>query len=210
MLEFLRHELPALLRRKVSDRQLRLLAVACVRRIADLFRRSESPQAIVLAEQFADAPVSFDEAFDAQERAFTAYRESEAEWSLPDWAACVLLHVDAGTAAYDALTFAVRFQAADAAGNVPESPVDTAEQSVLVRDIFGNPFLPVVADPSWRTSTVKALAVGIYDGRAFDRLPILADALQDAGCEDEQLLGHCRGPGPHVRGCWAIDLVLGK
>ncbi len=54
------------------------------------------------------------------------------------------------------------------------------------------------------------LAGGIYDEGAFDRLPILADALLDAGCEDKQLLGHCRGPGPHVRGCWVVDLVLGK
>jgi hypothetical protein len=54
------------------------------------------------------------------------------------------------------------------------------------------------------------LARGIYDDRAFDRLPILADALIDAGCDDEAILGHCRGPGPHVRGCWVADLVLGK
>ena len=82
--------------------------------------------------------------------------------------------------------------------------------SALVRDIFGNPFRPIVFDPTWRTSTAVALARGIYDDRAFDRMPILADALQDAGCDDDELLAHCRGPRPHVRGCWVVDLVLGK
>ena len=64
--------------------------------------------------------------------------------------------------------------------------------------------------PSWRTSTALAIAQGIYDDRAFDRLPILADALQDAGCENDDILNHLRCDGPHVKGCWALDLVLGK
>jgi hypothetical protein len=80
----------------------------------------------------------------------------------------------------------------------------------LARDIFGNPFRPATLDPSWRTSTVLALAQGIYEERAFDRMPILADALEDGGCSDPQILNHCRGPGPHVRGCFVIDLILGK
>jgi hypothetical protein len=80
----------------------------------------------------------------------------------------------------------------------------------LLRDVFGNPFRPVSVDPRWLTSTVVTLAEGIYQERAFDRLPILADALQDAGCEDTELLGHCRGPGPHARGCWVVDLLTGR
>lgn len=81
----------------------------------------------------------------------------------------------------------------------------------LVRCIFGNPFRPVTFAPEWRTSTVLALAQGIYDDRAFDRLPILADALQDAGCDSDDLLAHCRDERtPHARGCWAVDAVLGK
>jgi len=83
-------------------------------------------------------------------------------------------------------------------------------QAEVVRCVLGNPFLPVTFDPKWRTETAVALASGIYAERAFDRMPILADALQDAGCEDEHLLAHCREPGPHVRGCWVVDLVLGK
>jgi hypothetical protein len=79
-----------------------------------------------------------------------------------------------------------------------------------LRDIFGNPFRPVTFDPRWLTATVVALATGIYAERAFDRMPILADALEEAGCDHADILAHCRGDGPHVRGCWVVDLVLGK
>src|SRR5262249_28039734 len=80
----------------------------------------------------------------------------------------------------------------------------------LLRDIFGNPFRPVSVDPAWLTSTVVSLAEGIYADRAFDRLPILADALQDAGCENADILAHCRRDGPHCRGCWVVDLLTGR
>src|SRR6185436_17280064 len=80
----------------------------------------------------------------------------------------------------------------------------------LVREVFGNPFRPVAVAPEWRTETVLAVARGAYAERAFDRLPILADALEGAGCDAAEVLAHCRGPGPHVLGCWALDLVLGK
>jgi hypothetical protein len=80
----------------------------------------------------------------------------------------------------------------------------------IFRDIFGNPYRTITVDPSWLTSTVVALATGIYQDRAFDRMPILADALQDAGCENVDILNHCRGEGVHVRGCWVVDSILGK
>ena len=80
----------------------------------------------------------------------------------------------------------------------------------LIRCIFGNPFRPVAVDPRWRSADAVALARGIYDDRAFDRLPLLADVLMDAGCDNTDILDHCRGEGPHVRGCWVVDLVLGK
>jgi hypothetical protein len=80
----------------------------------------------------------------------------------------------------------------------------------LFHEVFGNPFRPVAVDPSWLTTDVRLLADGIYEERAFDRLPILADALMDAGCANDALLGHLRSDGPHVRGCWALDLLLGK
>jgi hypothetical protein len=76
--------------------------------------------------------------------------------------------------------------------------------------IMGHPFRPDSFDPSWRTSTVVALATTIYQDRSFELLPILADALSDAGCDDDQILGHCRGGGEHWRGCWVVDLVLQK
>lgn len=82
-------------------------------------------------------------------------------------------------------------------------------QAFLVRDVFPNPFRPVALEPAWRTEKVLALAGEAYAG-AFHILPILADALEEAGCDSADILAHCRGPGPHVRGCWVVDLLLGK
>ncbi|AWM42428.1 hypothetical protein C1280_28495 [Gemmata obscuriglobus] len=80
-----------------------------------------------------------------------------------------------------------------------------------MRCIFGNPFRPVAFAPEWRTSTAVALAQGMYESRDFSAMPILADALQDAGCDNDAMLDHCRDPeGVHARGCWVVDLVLGK
>jgi len=83
----------------------------------------------------------------------------------------------------------------------------------LIRCIFGNPFAEVSLSPEWLTwgsRTVPALAAAIHDERAFDRLPILADALEDAGCDNRDILDHLRGPGPHSRGCHVLDLLLGR
>ncbi|MBP3956180.1 hypothetical protein J8F10_12890 [Gemmata sp. G18] len=79
-----------------------------------------------------------------------------------------------------------------------------------MHNIFGNPFRPVTFSPSWRTPTAVALAAQMYESRDFSAMPILADALQDAGCDATDVLNHCRGPGVHVRGCWVADLVLDK
>jgi hypothetical protein len=84
-------------------------------------------------------------------------------------------------------------------------------QCDLLRDIFGNPFRPVSFSPLWRTDTVVSLAHQMYEAREFSAMPILADALQDAGCNSADILDHCRDPKQvHVRGCWVVDLVLGK
>ena len=80
----------------------------------------------------------------------------------------------------------------------------------IIRDIFGCRFRPVAFSPEWRTDTAVSLAQQMYESRDFSAMPILADALQDAGCDNPDILDHCRGPGPHVRGCWVCDLVLGK
>jgi hypothetical protein len=87
---------------------------------------------------------------------------------------------------------------------------ERAAQCDLVRDIFGNPFRTVGLDPSWVTPTVVSLARQMYESRDLSAMPILADALQDAGCDSTDLLNHCRGGRIHVRGCWVVDLLLGK
>src|SRR5262249_30092397 len=87
-------------------------------------------------------------------------------------------------------------------------------QCDLLRDLFGNPFRAAHAvEPSWPAAgggAARTLARHISEGPHLEELPALADSLQGAGCADAGLLGHLRGPGPHVRGCWALDLVLGK
>jgi hypothetical protein len=95
-----------------------------------------------------------------------------------------------------------------------------AMQCDLLRDLFGNPFRPVTLDPSlltWDSGLVVALARAAFDERQLssghldpDRLAVLVDTLEEAGCDDADILGHLRGPGPHVRGCWPLDLLLGK
>jgi hypothetical protein len=90
---------------------------------------------------------------------------------------------------------------------------ERSAQCHLLCDLFGNPFRPAAADPAWlawNDGTVRRLAEALYQERAFDRLPVLADALEEAGCTDPDLLDHLRGPGPHYRGCWVVDLLLGK
>ena len=79
----------------------------------------------------------------------------------------------------------------------------------VFRDLFGNPFRPVAFDSRWKTVDVVGLARGIYEDRAFDRMPLLADSLMDAGCSEDQVIAHCREPGAHYRGCWVVDAVLG-
>jgi hypothetical protein len=88
---------------------------------------------------------------------------------------------------------------------------EEAVQASLLRDIFGNPFRPLAFPPEWRTDTAAALSHQMYESRDFSPIPILADALQDAGCDNPDILDHCRDPqGVHVRGCWIVDAVLGK
>src|SRR5262249_16792147 len=87
----------------------------------------------------------------------------------------------------------------------------------LVRCRFGHPFRPIQLDPPWVTPAVAGLARAAYDERVLPegdldpaRLAALADALEEAGGTNAEVLSHLRGPGPHVRGCWAVDLILGK
>jgi len=87
---------------------------------------------------------------------------------------------------------------------------ERASQSDMLRDIFSNPFLPITLDPTWLNPKLKTLAQAIYDERAYGGMPVLADALEEAGCTNADILNHCRQPETHVRGCWVVDLILGK
>ena len=200
MLEFLRG--------KASDRKLRLLAVACCRRIQRLLSDERSRSALVAAEWFADG--------------LFASHDLLPYYHAASQAAALLASDTPGFAAARAAADAVRTyrphhevgfcRAAEACSGAAATamPKDRPAQCLLLRDIFGNPFRPVAFSPEWRTSTAVGIARGMYESRDFSAMPILADALQDAGCDSEDILSHCRGPGPHVRGCWVVDLVLGK
>lgn len=203
MLEFVRG--------KVSERKLRLFAVACCRRVGNLLTDGYSRKALRTVERYADAAVSAEKLgfawHSARRAAQVAHRRRrETAEATALWAVSTLCEADIGRAV-SAVSIVAMCEA------YPHDPhrlaVARREQVPLLRDVVGNPFHPVTADSQWLTSTAVDLARAIYEGRAFDRLPILADALQDAGCDDEQLLAHCRSEGPHVRGCWAVDLVLG-
>jgi hypothetical protein len=99
---------------------------------------------------------------------------------------------------------------ASESANAVVPSVERNVQSTLLRCLFGNPFRSNAIDPRWLTSTVVDLATAIYDQRVFDRMLILADVLADAGCDNAEMLAHCRSDGPHVKGCWVVDLLLGK
>jgi hypothetical protein len=197
---------PALMLRffqgNVSDRKLRLFGCACWRRVWDLFPGDDDRESLAVAEGFEDGLASEAELWAAiGPRMSSGIMHAGGTRAAEVAAACSGLRADAsgdpthpkGMGDYHAA----------AAG-------ENAAQCRLLRDIFGNPFRPVTLDPEWLTFTVTALARQMYESRDFSAMPILADALQDAGCDSEDILGHCRGEGPHVRGCWVVDLVLGK
>ena len=194
---------------RLPERKSRLFGVACCRRIDDLLTDPRSRRAVVVIEQYADSVAAKDEviaafnvAFDVGPELADRMDESLNSLARAAWAASEACHPDelAESVAEEAA------RAAEAARMPDESPT----QAALIRDIFGNPFRPVTLGPAWLTSTVTALAKQMYDTRDFSAMPILADALQDAGCEDEQVLSHCRSVGSHVRGCFVVDACLGK
>jgi hypothetical protein len=121
--------------------------------------------------------------------------------------------VTAGHAAWAAAHAQGQRPLSGSAGEVAERQ----QQAGMLRDIFGNPFRLVSIPPAWQTSQVVAVAQAAYEQRELPagtldttRLAVLADALEEAGCTGQEVIGHLRGPGPHVRGCWAVDLILGK
>jgi hypothetical protein len=215
------------LRDKGSDRKLRLFAAACCRLIWYLLKDERSQKAVEIAEQFADEVARKGDLDAARQDAYaacSALRHGNAALENAAWAAQYTTRPIAAHAAhymagdpYLARAGAAEMAASAAArGSNENDPAQAivlitefAPQCVLLRDIFGNPFRPVGPDPALRMPKVTALAQAIYDDRLFDDLPILADALEEAGCTNTDILAHCRGPGQHARGCWVVDLVLG-
>ena len=204
---------------KRTERKVRLFAVACCRRV---WRHldAEHRLAVEVAERVADGLA------DEDERSAVAYlvdgadaelnpEDLESPRHLAEVAASWAIQSDQsaedeGTIDPDSECCAT-LTAQSAAQATRWKKREATLQGELFRDIFGNPFrkLPKLKK-TWLTETVVSLAAGIYAERAFDRMPILADALEDAGCDHADILNHCRGDGPHVRGCWVVDLILGK
>jgi hypothetical protein len=188
------HAMLAFLQAKANDRKLRLFAVACSRRVWSLIDPL-GQAAVDVAENYADGLAGPDEMRAA--RLACQGAGDRASW-------------------YAAATnpkIAARNAARSAQAGVASNPLlgteagELLSQAALIRDIFS--LLPSI-NPIWLSPIVLQLARAIYDDRAFDRMPALADALHDAGCGNEEILSHCRGPGSHVRGCWTLDLILGK
>jgi hypothetical protein len=206
---------------RASGRKLRLFAAACCRRIWGVLADPLARRAVEIAEEYADGRADDDALARARRAAETARGFTDYD-SVEEEAVGIVIslaHRDdtlagiAAARAAEVATWAVvqgcpteeleaRFAAALAA--------EQSAQAALLRELFGNPFRPVTPDPEWHTTTAVQLARQMVDANDFSAMPILADALEDAGCGDEEVLAHCRGPGPHVRGCWVVDLVLEK
>jgi hypothetical protein len=174
------------------------------RRSWHLLTREGNRRVIETSERYADGLASEEELRQA--------------WQAIEWEPVVYCHwpfewMTAPGPVSDDVKAAIYDLDSDALNNFPERRSEeerNRQQCSIIRDLFGNPFRPVHLNPAWKTGNVVTLAQAIYDDHAFERMPILADALEEAGCTEEAILSHCRGPGPHVRGCWVVDLLLGK
>ncbi len=194
-------------KKKWHARKLRLFASACCRRIEGVIPDEAGRRAVEVAERFANGEATGKELRSARTAVARATANYDPMDGLSEYQADQALTATLNAVAEWGQTV---FAAECAADAVPDKTAEQTVQSHLLRDIFGNPFRPVVFAPAWRSEPVSALATGIYADRAFDRMPVLADALEEAGCDDTDILTHCRGPGPHVKGCWVVDLILGK
>jgi hypothetical protein len=208
-----------------SRRKERLFAVACCRRHPELLA-DECHKTLLALERIADEPWPIDAMETLESEALADADGLSWQANTPSGCACWF----AADALYDAVSFRVAAAAQDmrratATAAIPPdqfdvtrpepaAPLDPVENTVqlrLLRDVFGNPFRRRPFSPAWRTDTAVALAQQMYESRDFSPAPVLADALQDAGCDHDDLLNHLRDPeGTHVRGCWAVDLVLEK
>jgi hypothetical protein len=205
MLDFLR------VRGKLTERKSRLFAVACCRRIWALIPSRVYQDIVDVAERFADGQADWQELRAAEYLAYDEagiQGEDSALWAASHTAGdCVYFHP------YYHFEDTTHFHAAIAAGPAAKESI---AQASLLRDIFGNPFRPLPslgpAQIAWNEGCVVKLATSIYEERDFsvERIGVLADALEEAGVTDEEVLGHLHGPGPHVRGCHVLDLLLAR
>jgi hypothetical protein len=215
----------------VSHRKLCLFAVACCRRVLHLVPVEAARHVVEVTERYADGLASREELQRAVEASASACADHSQRlavhgsylWRHEREALQAVSHVHRPEAALGPISRAAAtawvWAAAVQQSLEGEDPgralieAEYAHQAGLLRDIVGNPFRRPAVYPSWlawNERCVERMARGIYEERAFDRLPILHDALLDAGCDDDLLLAHCRTPQGHVRGCWVIDLLLGK
>jgi len=208
---------------RASQRKLRLFTAACCRQIWRFLKHEELRRLVLVSEQFADKRITEKEF----EKAYTAVialedpEGNDAEMNAVISAAATPLEpfhcTDCAEEAADAIFMEASAKVPKIQGKIQIKITQgirlehLKKQVVALRCIFGPlPFRSVAVESVWLTPTVKQLAQAIYDERAFDRLPILADALEDGGCTNADILSHCRGAGPHVLGCWVVDLLLGK
>lgn len=202
---------------KYSTRKMRLFLVGCGRAVWQSIPVPEWQEVLQVAEQYADSEVDGEVLQRAWRVAYGPYLAGEGNTRAALEANGVNLHEglfegmnwthnicrtavasDFGMHRLGSMTAPT-----GGAGKVPQSPD-------LLRDVIGNPFRPVAFDPRWRSEAAVGIAAKMYDDRDFRAMPILADALEEVGCNSADILSHCREPGVHVRGCWVVDLVLGK
>jgi hypothetical protein len=197
---------------KANDRKLRLFAVACCRRIVSKLeehrRRLVGGEGSVEVEQVRREARLIERAAKVGERwADGLMKVAELESLYRDAG-----HEDLGSAFAlgPKARWTARTSAHHARQRASHHDREGMAQCNLLRCIFGNPFRSMALDPAWLAPKVEFLAKLIYEQRAFERMPVLAHALEQAGCNEEPILSHCLEPGEHTRGCWALDLVLGK
>jgi hypothetical protein len=218
------------LRGKLSDRKLRLFAVDCCRCVWHLLSDERSRKAVELAERYVDGFASEQEREAAEEAADQASRDAvrsrqASNYTIPEMFTIVARAAritispekDVDTEAGLAVVASRSLIALNQTSGLGSKEAEMAACCLTLRELVANPFRPVALDPSWRTPIVLALAQGAYEERILpagtlepDRLAVLADALEEAGCDNDDILSHLRGPGPHVRGCWVVDAILLK
>ena len=202
---------------KATDRRLRLWSVACCRHSP--FFQLKAPDSTLLAEAERDADeVVTREQYGQSLIAYIAdsglHREEPGHpnyWQRQGTVLAVSYAADPCDFFDNACGILFAREVAWPSRTLRALAQNGALECSLFRDIFANPFRPTPAvEQAWLTPDVVTLAGHIYHDQALDQLPELADALEEAGCTDPALLGHLRGGGTHVRGCWAVDAVLGR